>query len=212
MLKDGCPPAIKNCQGYFSKLVDSTVRNTLLTDISNFLVDVEEPPLEEVSGMAPIPQLIHAALRSFYRHSQTETPRVAKLLSYFTVKGLTFSSFKRHSGNGSIMIRQHSGSSLPAIIEGIIQISTTDTLFAVRHLLRTTSTDPFIIYRELQASLWSHHTGQVVIIKPEDIDCHFASLPMEWEGADCVAVISLSRVSVLSFLYQTIVDQSLQEY
>ena len=206
MLKDGCPPAIKNCQGHFGKLVDSAVRNTLLTDISHFLVDIEEPPVEEVSGMTTIPELIHGALRSFYHNLQAETPRVAKSLRYFTMKGLTFSSFKRHPGNGSIMVRQRSGSSLPAIIEGIIQISTTEILFAVRHLLRTTSTDPFIIYRELQASLWSHHTGQVVIIKPEDVDCHFASLPMEWEGANCVAVISLSRVSVLFFLYRTIVN------
>lgn len=212
MLKDGCPPANKNCQGHFGKLVESTVRNTLLTDISHFLVDIEEPPLEEVSGMTTILEPIHAALRSFYHHLQLETPRVAKSLGHFTMKGLTFSSFKRHHGNGSIMVRQHSGSSLPAIIEGIIQISTTDILFAVRHLLRTTSADPFIIHRELQASLWSHHTGQVVIIKPEDVECHFASLPMEWEGANCVAVISLSRVSVLLFLYQMTVNQCLQEY
>lgn len=195
MLKDGCPPAIKNCQSHFSKLADSRIRNTLLTDISHFLLDIEEPPFEQLSGMTPIPELIYPALRSFYHHSQVKIPRVAKSLRYFTMKGLTFSSFKCHPGNGSIMVRQRSGISLPAIIEGIIQISTTEILFAVRHLLRTTSSDPFIIYRELKASLWSHHTGQVVIIKPEDVECHFASLPMEWEGANCVAVISLARVS-----------------
>jgi hypothetical protein len=37
MLKEGCPPAIKNCSGHFSKFVDPQVRNTFLTDIAHFL-------------------------------------------------------------------------------------------------------------------------------------------------------------------------------
>jgi hypothetical protein len=46
MLRDGCPQAIRNCSGHFSKLIDPQVRNTLLTDIARFLSldeEVDEP-------------------------------------------------------------------------------------------------------------------------------------------------------------------------
>jgi len=50
MLREGCPEAIKNCSGHFSKFLDPQVRNTLLTDISRFLAleeDITSPLLIE---------------------------------------------------------------------------------------------------------------------------------------------------------------------
>ena len=42
MLKEGCPPEIKNCSGHFSKFVDPQVRSTFLMDIAHFLALAEE--------------------------------------------------------------------------------------------------------------------------------------------------------------------------
>ena len=115
------------------------------------------------------------------------------------MNGLTFSSFTRHRGNSSILIRRSHPSgflpSVPAQIESIIQISSTETLFIVKYFLKTmsTSSDPFEKYPTLHASLWSRNLGQLVAVKPEDVESHFACLPIVWDGNECVAVISLSR-------------------
>jgi hypothetical protein len=213
MLKEGCPVAIKNCHGIFSKFMNPQVKNTLLTDISQFLADIEDDiPEIDVKATTLIPEPIHKAFRVFFSTSPSETPRTAKFLNSVTIKGLTFSTSKRHHGNSSILVGQISAPPVPAIIEGIIQTSSGDTLFAVRHLLKTTSSDPFEPYRELQASLWSEHLGQVVIIRPEDVDSHFASLSLQWEGTSCLAVISLSRVGLRLERINISLLTSYQEY
>lgn len=197
MLKEGCPQAIKNCSGHFSKLIDPQVRNTLLTDIARFLSLEEEAdePASVTGRMTAIAEGPYNALQTYFNCAK-RTPREAKILTCYTINCLTFSTSTRHRGNSLILVRRPSLPSLPARIESILQISTGETYFAVRFFLKTMSEDPFQKYPLLQSSLWSQDVGQLVIIKPQDVESHFAGLLFSWRGADCLAVISLSRVII----------------
>ena len=59
------------------------------------------------------------------------------------------------------------------------------------------SEDPFDKYPVLQSSLWSQDLGQLVVIKPQDVESHFAGLSFTWDDAGCLAVVSLSWVTAI---------------
>ena len=192
LLKEGCPVAVRNCHKIFAKLVDPQTRNSLLTDMSHFVTDneTEEPPLE-IKGKMTVTEVTFRALEAYF---QGKPLAVAKVLSSYVMDGLTFSTFKRHKGNSFILVRCSSRHAVPARIEDIIRTSSNEVLFVVQHFLKTTSNDPFQRYPVLQASLWSDRLGRTAIVKPQDVVCHFACLSLEWGDANCLAVISLSRV------------------
>ena len=158
LLKEGCPLAIANCHKIFAKLVDPQIRNSLLTDISHFLIDNEtdELALEVKLEKVTVPE---AAFRALQVHFQGKHPPVAKVLSSYTLDGLTFSTFKRHRGNSHILVRcaYHT---VPARIEEIIQTSSNDVLFVVQHFHKAASKDPFQKYPVLQTSIWSDNLGR----------------------------------------------------
>jgi len=196
MLREGCPEAIKNCSGHFSKFLDPQVRNTLLTDISRFLAleeDNNEPAPDLKGKMTAIQEGPYKALRIYFQGASSN-PREAKVLSSYTLNGLTFSTFTRHRGNSFVLIRRPSLPSVPARIESMLQISANEIYFVVRYFLKTLSDDPFDKYPVLQSSLWSQDLGQLVVIKPQDVESHFACLAFEWRGTDSLAIVSLSRV------------------
>lgn len=199
MLKEGCPQAIRNCSGHFSKLIDPQVRNTLLTDIARFLSLEEEAdePASMTGRMTAIAEGPYKALQTYFNCAKG-TPHEAKILTCYTLNHLTFSTFTRHKGNSLVLVRRPSAPSVPARLESIIQVSTGETYFVVRFFLKTISEDPFQKYPLLQSSLWSQQVGQLVIIKPQDVESHFAGLSFTWQNADCLAVVSLSRVSIPS--------------
>ena len=72
-----------------------------------------------------------------------------------------------------------------------------DLYFIVQFFLKTMAEDPFEKYPVLQSLLWSQDLGQLVVIKPQDVNSHFAGLSLMWCGARCLAVISLSRVTTI---------------
>jgi len=195
MLKEGCPSAIKNCSGFFSKLIDPQVRNTLLSDIARFLslVEEEDEPSEMGGRITTIAEGPYKALQIYF-HGANRVPREARTFHCYTLNHLMFSTFTRHRGNSFVMVRRLSLPSIPAQIDSILQISTQETYFVVRFFLKTMLDDPFRQHPVLQTSLWSQNLGQLVIVKPQDVESHFASLFFEWLGAECQAVISLSRV------------------
>ena len=195
MLKEGCPPAIKNCSGHFSKFIDPQVRNIFLTDIAHFLALEEEAnePRDVKGKMAAIPAELHKALKTHF-HGSSSMPREAKVLSSYMLNGLTFSTFSRHRGNSFILVRRPSLPSIPARIDSILQTSLNDTFFVTRYFLKPISDDPFKEYPALQSSLWSQDLGQLVIVKPQDVESHFACLAFNWNGTDSLAIVSLSRV------------------
>ena len=127
------------------------------------------------------------------------TPREARTLHCYTLNHLTFSTFTHHRGNSFVLVRRPSLPSIPAQIDSILQVPTNETYFVVRFFLKTLLEDPFQQYPVLQMSLWSQNLGQLVIVKPQDLESHFACLSFEWQGAKCPAVISLSRVLFLYF-------------
>jgi hypothetical protein len=200
MLKEGCPSAIKNCSGFFSKLIDPQVRNTLLSDIARFLSLEEEAdePAEINGRVTAIAEGPYKALQTHF-HGAKGIPREARVLHYYTLNHLTFSTFTRHRGNSFVLVRRPSLSSIPAQIDSILQMPTKETYFVVRFFLKTMLDDPFRQHPVLQASLWSQNLGQLVIVKPQDIESHFACLSFEWQDSKCQAVISLSRVLFLYF-------------
>jgi hypothetical protein len=201
MLKDVCPSAIKNCSSYFSKLIDPQVRNTLLTDIVHFLSLEEEvdEPADITGRITAIAEGQYKALQTYFQGAKG-TPHEAKTLHCYTLNHLTFSTFTRHRGNSFVLVRRPLLPSIPARIDSILQIPMKGTYFVVRFFLKTMLDDPFHRHPVLQMSLWSQNLGQLVIVNPQDIESHFACLSFYWQGVNCQAVISLSRVFYSPFL------------
>ena len=82
MLKEGCPPAIKNCSGHFSKFVDPQVHSTFLTDIAHFLALAEEEANEpqDVKGkMTAISAGLYKALKTHFQGSSSISVVPARL-------------------------------------------------------------------------------------------------------------------------------------
>ena len=129
MLKEGCPSAIKNCSGFFSKLIDPEVRNTLLSDIAKFLslVEEEDEPSEMGGRITTIAEGPYKALQIYFHANRV--PREARTLHCYTLNHLSFSTFTRHRGNSLVLVRRSSLPSIPAQIDSILQISTQETLF-----------------------------------------------------------------------------------
>ena len=94
MLKEGCPSVIKNCSGYFSKLIDPQVRNTLLSDIAWFLSLKEEAdePAEINGQVTAIAEGPYKALQTHF-HGVKGIPHKARVLHYYTLNHLTLSTF-----------------------------------------------------------------------------------------------------------------------
>ena len=195
MLKEGCPTAIKNCSGFFSKLIDPQVRNTLLLDIAQFLSleDEADEPAEIIGQITTIAEGPYKALQTYFQGAK-RTPHEARTLHYHTLNHLMFSTFIQHRGNSFVLVHRLSLPSVPAQIDSILQIPGKGTYFVVQFFLKTMLDDPFQQHPVLQASLWSQNIGQLVIVKPQDIESHFVCLSFEWQGAKCQAVMSLSQV------------------
>ena len=193
MLKEGCPSAIENCSGYFLKLMDPQVCNTLLTDITCFLSLKEEldDPADITKQMTVIAEGPYKALQTF--QGAKEILRKARTLHCYILNHLMFSTFTHHRGNSFVLVHHPSLPSIPAQIDSILQIPT-ETYFFVQFFLKTMLEDPFQQYPVLQMSLWSQDLGQLVVVKPQDVESHFTCLSFEWQGAKCQAVISLSWV------------------
>ena len=144
----------------------------------------------------------YKALKTHFQGSSL-MPREAKVLSSYTLNGLTFSTFTRHRGNSFILVHRPSLPSIPAQIESILQTPTNDTFFVTRYFLKPTSCDdPFKKYPVLQSSLWSQDLGQLAIVKPQDVESHFACLAFKQNGTESLAVVSLSRVFLIFIFVQ----------
>src|ERR1700678_1895008 len=97
---------------------------------------------------------------------------------------LIFSTFTRHRGNSFILVHHLSLPSIPARIESMLQTPSNDIFFVTQYFLKPMSDNPFEKYPVLQSSLWSQDLGQLVIMRPHDVESHFTCLTFEWHGAD----------------------------
>jgi hypothetical protein len=203
----GTPEVIRNCKPIFQKLVDAQIRDTLVTDMLSFAMDdLDDAEVSDYASDAtsPLPK-ISDSLMTCLQESFDKTPKCIALLPNLTMKGIIYSAASRHAGNSSVLI--HSGrpaSLFPAQIEYFVQlilpdnIDTPVTFVAARpYLSANVKCDPFSTYPFLRAKLWSRELDSLGLYAPENIESHFAYCPMKWEEQQVMAVISLSRVSIL---------------
>ena len=209
LLKNECPSSIKNCHNFFQKLVDSDVRNTLLSDISIF-ANLTQPTRDSNEDITPdIPSSptsvsTYKALR-IHLGQQCPLAKNVKMLRHFTRHGHTFSPFSRHKGNGSIIVYdQMLMSDIPARVEDIIQLPTNEVYFAVRKYQTFAAWHPFEAYPALQTTLWQSSLESVTtFVRLDDVIGHFASVPLDWNGDDYIAIVSLCWV-MLQFSYSNL--------
>jgi glycerol-3-phosphate acyltransferase PlsY len=205
LLKNECPSTIKNCHNFFQKLVDSDVRNTLLTDISIFanLTQPSSDSTEDITHDIPF-QTSTPTYKALRIHLGRQCPLVknVKMLRHFTRHGHTFSPFSRHKGNGSVIVYDPMlMSEIPGQVEGIIQLHTNEVYFAIRKYQTFAAQHPFEAFPALQTTLWSSLESVATIVRLDDVIGHFASVPLDWNGGDYIAVVSLCRVILqISFL------------
>ena len=152
-----------------------------------------DEPADIRGHITVIAEGLYKALQTHF-HGAKGIPCEARVLHYYTLNYLTFSTFTCHRGNSFVLVHPPSLPSIPAQIDSILQVPMNKTYFVVRFFLKKLLEDPFQQYPVLQMSLWSQNFGQLVIVKPQDIESHFTCLSFEWQGAKCQAVISLSRV------------------
>ena len=175
-----------------------------LSELEQEVNSLRERALEGLTrlGRPAIPAGLYKALKTHFQGSSSML-REAKVLSSYTLNGLTFSTFTRHRGNSFILVRRPSLSSIPARIESILQTPANDTFFVTQYFLKPTSCDdPFEKYPVLQSSLWSQDLGQLAIVKPQDVESHFACLAFKRNGTESLAVVSLFRVFLIFIFVQ----------
>ncbi|KDR79753.1 hypothetical protein GALMADRAFT_136364 [Galerina marginata CBS 339.88] len=200
--KTGTPEVIRNCKPMFQKLVDPQIRDTLLTDMLSFTGDFDgddgEDAISAPWSCSSIPGSLMACIAETFDGIH---PMSVSLLSNITIQGVIYSVSSRHSGNSSILIQSGQQKVLiPAQIEHIVQLVFPNNIIAPvtfaaarRYQPADIEHDPFTPYPFLRAQLWSRELDTLELYPLESIECHFAYCPMEWEGQQVVAVISLSR-------------------
>ena len=195
LLKSDCPSAIKNCTEFFQKLVDTDVRNTLLTATSAFFVNLatESSTDLNVSGIGLLSASTYKTFCSYL--GQSSSLKNAKTLNHFTHNGHTYSVSSRHKGNSSVIIYDRSlKSQVPAHIEDIIQLSSNDVYFAICKYKRRAISDPFKLHPVLRTTLWQTGLGGLMFVHSNDVIGHFASVLFNWNDNEYLAIISLCQV------------------
>lgn len=200
LLKDFCPKAIANCRPIFSKFISPDIRNGTLIDINSFLSDPENDPPAIAPHTFTKVTLSEPTFKALRLRFPNAVPVVRRIATFHTFQGRTYTTCSRHEGNGSILVRSSvDGSLRPARIQEILEVSSKEMLYVIRHHRRTEDnvSDPFAKYPHLHISLWSLTLGNYAIIRPEEVASHFASISCPLNSKDnSLAVVSLYRVSV----------------
>ena len=149
--------------------------------------------------------LSEATFRALRLRFPNAIPTIRQTVTFHTYEGRTYTTRSRHEGNSSVLVRSSvDGSLKPAQIQEILEISSKEILYVVRHHRRVAgdTPDPFTKYPFLHISLWSLTLGNCAIIRPEEVASHFASIPFSLNDEDdSLAVVSLYRVSTITITY-----------
>ena len=202
----------------FQKLVDPQVRDTLVTDILTLFTDdvdsendglLNEYQLQQPVQLADaLPVLLQECLVATYGRRLC-----ARLLSHLKISGITYSSSAVHLGNALILLKSPTPNKyLPARIDYITQILFDDTddghlvtfVAARKYKPSTVNSDPFRAFPFLQTQLWSRELDSLELYPLQSIECHFAQSLVSWENSDVMAMISLSRVCVISCVFSAL--------
>jgi hypothetical protein len=184
----------------FDKLVDPEVRNTLVTDMLDFINPDDDNDTDSLvppqTFRTKIPGNIQSALGVYLK---APSPKYAIFLPHLTVNGITYSGSTKHLGNSGVMIRTCvTDTPIPARIEYIIQFEfcgQIQTHLVIRRFMSANIIhNPFKRYPSLQASMWDTNLDQLEIISEHNIQSHYAYCPTRWENKRVNVVMSLSRV------------------
>ncbi len=195
-----CPPAILHCQSIFRRLIDPRVRNTLTSDMMDFTV-VEQPDVAVWNPMATskVPSKLQTILRLHNNNAHVDR---AQFLTNIIVHGLRYTTSTKSFGNSCVLLGLPSSDvKVPAVIDSILKIQTSadtlEILLAVRRYKALPNPcDGTSRFQEVGVSIWSSKLGDLEIVKPGNINSHYASLSFKTVGLGAViAVISLARVS-----------------
>ena len=199
LLKDLCPEAIANCRRHFTKFLSPDIRNGTLIDINAFMSDPENDPSDVEPQMVTRIVLAESTFKALHLRFLNTLPTIRRIITSHTFEGRTFTTRSRHEGNSSVLVRSSlDGSLKPAQIQEILEVSSKETLYVIRHYRRVEGniSDPFAKYPFLHISLWSLTLGNCAIIHPEEVASHFASIPCSANSENnSLAVVSLYRVS-----------------
>lgn len=195
----------------FDRLVDPQSIGTLMAEINDLSTrvrdgieteDAEELPLEKsaatwnAKNAKDIPDEVREVLHASFPTSATK----AMFSSNTKISSFVHSVQDKHFGNSQILFSKiENNSPAPGFIHHIFSLEDDERQFlAIRRLLPTTVKDPFSLYPLLGVQMFSNTVDDLEVITADDVVAQFASCSLEWENTSNVAVISLSRVSLLS--------------
>lgn len=209
MLKSGCPEVIKNCLPFFQKLVDPQFRDSLLTDMRALSANIMNSNEDEADTVIWNTR----TTRTFPKEVVDAFPQLllglpssrAQFLSTIIIHGFAYSVSSKHMGNSCVSISTKIGlKPHPARIAHIFRIlrgNAVQTYIAVRrHLPAAGVDDPYSRFPVLGAQLWDACLGNLEIIDPSQIECHFACLDLHRSGRKLVVALPLSRVRFYHYL------------
>lgn len=148
----------------------------------------------------------------------------AQFLKQLIVLGLRYTITEKHFGNSCVLLtRCLTSDYCPAVIVSILKVQTSlntlQTLLVVRRHKPLSSSTPILLpgsFPVLGVMLWSPDLDDLEIFRPEDINCHFASLPFEYQGQreakiPLIIVVSLARVGIYPFSFMCQADPPVHE-
>lgn len=193
LLREGCPEVIKNCQEAFRKLISPQTHNPLVT-MMRVLPSLDQPNLPLIPQgrvKRPLPRELVDILRRSFPH----LPSSGYLLADITIRGLTYSTSTKHSGNSCVMIASEPGSNAPAQIASIVQFDDNMVFLTVRrHKEMNLRYDPFSCYGSVRARVWAKAQLPLEVVKFDTIVCHFACMPLaSTQHEEAIAVVPLWR-------------------
>jgi hypothetical protein len=193
---------MKAAYPFFAKLVQPQIRNSLATDSllyqdassdSNHALGI----FKENSTNAEIASLLRK-----YLPPGSKVPSKVLFSQRIRHNGTPYSVHNVHQGNSQVFLEKNE---TPHIIERIMRIpgsAQDDILIVVRPYMQArVNSDPYSAFPHVRASIWASGLSQSANIVPlSQVESQYVKCNIPWEGKDCIAVISLSRVSTLLFL------------
>lgn len=187
----------------FDKLVNPQVRNTLVTDILALSSDDAASKGRTLGKLHRPPAEIIAPLEK----EKVHLPKQVYLPSRLTVGGITYTTRSVHEGNSNIIVDDVEDNPQPLSIEHFVTIPKTAksaeaTWVIVRRLSAAqVKVDPYGSFRYLRAMLRdsTRLSSKREVLRPNDLQTHFAKCIIPWEKTEVAVVISLSRVCGAAF-------------
>ncbi|PPQ96460.1 hypothetical protein CVT26_010514 [Gymnopilus dilepis] len=194
----GCPEIIQNSRPLFEALFCSQLRDRVQTIVRPEMLSNRKA---EVAGGTQ--RSLPPDLRFAFTRSNIEPPLRALLPSTIVISGLIYTTSNKHSGNSCAMITYgDSPEPIPAQVVYIVRFRSSAgpllTYLAIRcHKTAFVTRDPYLCFPALKAQLWSACLSDLELVSPSQVVCHYACLPLNFEGQELVVAMSLSRTIIL---------------